>query len=214
MTLDKEVFPSGNRSLSGIAARGFLLGTVFGPCSGATLGLLYHKCQLWRIPFCISTLCIFHFLEFWTTARYNTSLAFVSSYLLEPFANGSQYQKANILALAETITTSIFLNHRWTLMTKRPVLILGLVLIIIGQIIRSFAMIGAGSNFHHVVQSHKATNHTLVTSGVFKILRHPSYFGFFWWALGAQFVLGNTICLFGHAVVMWRFFKARIERMH
>ncbi|CAN0453530.1 unnamed protein product, partial [Hapterophycus canaliculatus] len=29
-------------------------------------------------------------------------------------------------------------------------------------------------------------SHQLVTSGVYRFLRHPSYFGWFWWSLGTQ----------------------------
>ena len=43
------------------------------------------------------------------------------------------------------------------------------------------------------------------------MLRHPSYFGFFWWGIGTQLVCGNTLCLAGYAVVLWRFFSRRIE---
>ena len=74
-------------------------------------------------------------------------------------------------------------------------------------------MIHAGSNFNHLIQSKKKQGHVLVTGGIYKHLRHPSYFGFFWWGLGTQVVLGNTVCLVGYAVVLWRFFRRRIESM-
>lgn len=72
-------------------------------------------------------------------------------------------------------------------------------------------MLHAGSNFNHLVQKEKRAGHVLVTRGVYRYLRHPSYFGFFWWGLGTQVVLGNVVCLVGYAVVLWRFFKRRIE---
>ncbi len=72
-------------------------------------------------------------------------------------------------------------------------------------------MVHAGSNFNHLVQSKKRKGHVLVTGGVYRYLRHPSYFGFFWWGLGTQVVLGNAVCLVGYAVVLWRFFRRRIE---
>ena len=74
-------------------------------------------------------------------------------------------------------------------------------------------MIHAGSNFNHLIQSKKKQGHVLVTGGIYKHLRHPSYFGFFWWGLGTQVVLGNTVCLVGYGVVLWRFFRRRIESM-
>lgn len=72
-------------------------------------------------------------------------------------------------------------------------------------------MLHAGSNFNHLVQKEKKAGHVLVTGGVYRYLRHPSYFGFFWWGLGTQVVLGNAVCLVGYAVVLWRFFRRRIE---
>ena len=73
-------------------------------------------------------------------------------------------------------------------------------------------MLHAGTNFNHLVQSKKKAGHVLVTGGVYRYLRHPSYFGFFWWGLGTQVILGNVVCLAGYAVVLWRFFRRRIEK--
>jgi len=41
-------------------------------------------------------------------------------------------------------------------------------------------------------------------------MRHPSYAGFFAWALGTQILLGNPIGTVVFAVVLWRFFSQRI----
>lgn len=70
----------------------------------------------------------------------------------------------------------------------------------------------AGSNFNHTVQQQRKSGHELVTQGLYGVLRHPSYFGFWWWGLGTQMVLGNAICFVGYAVVLWRFFSGRIEK--
>jgi len=43
-----------------------------------------------------------------------------------------------------------------------------------------------------------------------RYLRHPSYFGWFYWALGTQVLLGNPICFVIYAVVTWKFFSVRI----
>ena len=72
-------------------------------------------------------------------------------------------------------------------------------------------MAHAGNNFNHLVQSKKKVGHELVTDGIYARLRHPAYFGFFWWGLGTQVVLGNVVCLTGYAVVLWRFFSRRIK---
>jgi len=41
-------------------------------------------------------------------------------------------------------------------------------------------------------------------------LRHPSYFGFFWWALGAQILYVNPISLLIYYFVLCKFFNSRI----
>ncbi|KAI4263175.1 MAG: hypothetical protein L6R42_001666 [Xanthoria sp. 1 TBL-2021] len=73
-------------------------------------------------------------------------------------------------------------------------------------------MAQAGTNFNHLVQSKKKEGHVLVTNGIYGWLRHPSYFGFFWWGLGTQLITGNLVCLVGYAVVLWRFFSLRIKK--
>ena len=39
--------------------------------------------------------------------------------------------------------------------------------------------------------------------------RHPSYAGFYYWALGTQLVLQNPISFVGFSFVLWRFFYYR-----
>ena len=84
-------------------------------------------------------------------------------------------------------------------------------MLVVGQATRTLAMVQAGSNFNHFVQVRKKQGHELVTDGIYAWLRHPSYFGFWWWGLGTQMVLGNGICFVGYTVVLWGFFKRRIE---
>lgn len=90
--------------------------------------------------------------------------------------------------------------------------VIGLFLMALGQAVRSLAMAQAGSNFNHTVQVERKEDHTLVMHGVYAVLRHPSYFGFFWWGIGTQLVLGNVVSLLGYAVVLWKFFSHRIDR--
>lgn len=89
-------------------------------------------------------------------------------------------------------------------------IVLGIMLVGLGQAFRSLAMKQAGTSFNHIVQSSKKEDHVLVTSGVYCVSRHPAYFGFFWWALGTQLVLGNPVCFVGYAAILWKFFAHRI----
>ncbi|KAJ1499454.1 hypothetical protein HMI55_004392, partial [Coelomomyces lativittatus] len=84
-------------------------------------------------------------------------------------------------------------------------------LIIMGQSIRSLAMIQASTNFSHTIAFKKDTHHQLVQTGVYKLLRHPAYFGFFWRSLGMQLILLNPVCFIGYLVILHSFFKDRIQ---
>lgn len=87
----------------------------------------------------------------------------------------------------------------------------GLALIVLGQLARSYAMAHAGTNFSHLVAARHEQGHVLVTTGIYGLLRHPSYFGFFWWGIGTQIMLGNPVCTVGYACVLWMFFSSRIR---
>jgi len=211
-SLDPENLPGARRSLTGISLRAFILGNALGLSSLLCLILIYRGDQLWRAPFFIATLSTFHFLEYWTTAAYNTKYATISAFLLSQ--NGSAYNIAHTAALFECVATNFFIpNRNWLPETYRLLLLtFGFLMIIIGQCTRTIAMAQAGSNFNHTVQMKKKEGHELVTSGIYGYLRHPSYFGFFWWGLGTQVVLGNVVCFIGYAAVLWRFFSSRIGR--
>lgn len=197
--------------MSGIAFRAFVLGTTLGGSILATIYLLSSSSTLWRTPFFIATLSLFHFLEFYTTAVYNTPSATTSAFLLS--TNGMAYNAAHTLAILETTLTHSCIPYPNLLpaFVKPLVLSIGLVLLLVGQTTRSVAMAQAATNFNHTVQSRKAKDHELVTNGIYGVLRHPSYFGFFWWGLGTQIVLGNAICFMGYTAVLWMFFSSRIE---
>ncbi|CAO1603527.1 farnesyl cysteine-carboxyl methyltransferase [Xanthoria calcicola] len=214
------------KSPSAISLRAFLLGTAFGVSLALTVVQLQPPLNpLWRAPCFLVILSTFHFLEFYITARYNPSAATLSAFLLA--GNGYAYNVAHTLAFLECILRNYVAPRyyaEWLLLQPfngfLPVeggarvawLTLGLTMLLGGQGIRTLAMAQAGTNFNHLVQSRKKEGHVLVTNGIYGWLRHPSYFGFFWWGLGTQLIMGNLVCLVGYAVVLWRFFSLRIQR--
>jgi protein-S-isoprenylcysteine O-methyltransferase len=204
--------PRHPKSLSGIALRAFCLGLALATGLIGTLAIaLCTASPLWRLPFFLATLSLLHFLEFWITAEYNTRAAEVSSYLLT--SNGPAYAIAHTVATVECLVTNLLWpNTRWVPFgLGSAVTWVGLGLVVMGQVIRSLAMIHAGRSFNHLVQYRRRSGHVLVTDGVYALVRHPSYFGFFWWALGTQVVMGNVVSFWGYAVVLWRFFSRRIR---
>ncbi|OJD18375.1 hypothetical protein AJ78_01619 [Emergomyces pasteurianus Ep9510] len=214
--VDPAILPGGKKSLAGVSVRSFALGQIFGLCTILTLLLLKLSNPLWRAPFFLISLSLFHFLEYYITARYSTPYASISAFLLS--SNGAAYNLAHTSALAECLLSRLALPEGYVRRTSlvfggvKLQIGLGLVLIAVGQVVRSLAMVQAGTNFTHTVQSRRREGHTLVKDGIYSILRHPSYFGFFWWGLGTQLVLGNVLCFFAYAIVLWKFFSSRIKR--
>jgi protein-S-isoprenylcysteine O-methyltransferase len=88
--------------------------------------------------------------------------------------------------------------------------ILGFAMLLVGQSIRTAAMITAGQSFHHLIQTSKKKNHILITHGIYSVFRHPSYVGFFYWSIGTQIFLGNLIHSILFTIVTWNFFQRRI----
>lgn len=206
--VDYSILPGGVRSLSTIAFYAFALGTTLGACLFAGLYLAYHENSIWRLPIFLASLSVFHFLEFYTTSRWATVNAKVSSYLL--FSNGAAYNIAHASAMAEIIISSVFFPQWQTKLCNKYTIAAGLFLVILGQAVRSTAMAQAGRSFNHIPQRRKREDHVLVTSGIYAWSRHPSYFGYYWFAVGTQIMVGNKICAIIYAIVLWVFFKRRI----
>ncbi|KAI1432954.1 putative isoprenylcysteine carboxyl methyltransferase [Xylaria sp. CBS 124048] len=209
---DNDYLPGQPKALEGIAIRSFCLGVVGTLCIVSMISILFlTSSPLWRIPFFIATLSIFHFLEFWTTAKYNTSVATIDSFLLT--ANWPAYAIAHMAASLECLLTKLlFPNRAWAPFYSGHVLLLsGFLLVFVGQAARSLAMAQAGKSFNHSVQRKKKDDHELVTTGLYSFVRHPAYFGFFYWGVGTQLVLGNPICFLGYVIVLWRFFASRVK---
>ncbi|KAJ7781127.1 protein-s-isoprenylcysteine O-methyltransferase [Mycena metata] len=160
----------------------------------------------WATPqlgFFAAAWAAFHWGEYAVTAGWNLEKCSVDSYLLE---NGSTYHIAHGTAVAEYLLT-LWFKPEWK--AHWGVSLAGIALVLVGQTLRSAAMIHASTNFSHAVAFRKRAEHVLVTDGVYAWLRHPSYAGFFWWAMGTQLVLCNPVSLVLYAGAMWRFFYYR-----
>ena len=208
----RPYFPGQPKSLAGIALRAFCLGIALAAsiCAMAAI-LALTSSPVWRVPFFLLALSVFHFLEFWCTAERNTLVADINSFLLT--ANWPAYAVAHSAAFVECSVVCFFFPARsWAPLGTGPVVVLlGLAVTCLGQVVRSLAMLHAGASFNHQIQTRKANTHILVTDGIYGWMRHPSYFGFFYWGLGTQLVMGNVFCFMGYAWVLWTFFSNRIH---
>lgn len=155
----------------------------------------------------IAFLALYHNLEFVSTAAFRRETLSIDSYLLN---HSTAYHAAMTIGMLEYwIERMIFKNSSWK--GFNIVSIIGLLLVIIGQTIRTLSMFTAKSNFSHMIEEEKRPQHKLVTTGIYSIFRHPAYTGFFYWGIGTQMLLMNPISLIGYAVVLQKFFKDRIR---
>ena len=155
--------------------------------------------------FYMMAMSFFHWSEYVTTAIFNARSLCLDSFLLN---HSWEYCVAAVFSWLE-FWGEYYLFPSFK--TLRVFFWVGLVMVVMGETLRKVAMFTAGSNFTHQVQVLKRPNHTLVTTGVYSLSRHPSYMGWFYWSVGTQIMLCNPVSSVGYAVVVWKFFNGRIE---
>ncbi|OAD77482.1 hypothetical protein PHYBLDRAFT_122405 [Phycomyces blakesleeanus NRRL 1555(-)] len=175
-------------------------------CSGGLLLVILGKLE-WNIQHLgiyIAALALFHFLEYIATALFNPDKLSLDSFLID---HSPHYHAAHAASIIEFIIEYLFFPSykRFGLLSW-----LGLFLLVLGQGCRTVAMFSARHNFSHHIVDYKSQDHVLVKHGIYSIMRHPSYFGFYWWAVGAQFLLMNPICLGLFVYWLHKFFSERI----
>jgi len=167
-----------------------------------TLGLSHAHYSAFGLY--LAVLTFFHFSEYVTTGLGNPQNLSWDSYLIN---HSYQYWAAMLVSWLEY---SVWLTMYPSLKTWPGVTLAGLLVCILGEVIRKLAMLKAGRNFNHLVQSTKEDTHVLVTNGVYSLCRHPSYLGWFLWSVGSQVILVNPLCFVLYMVVSFAFFRERI----
>jgi len=179
-----------------VSITGYCLGLVF------LLGLYLSPSSF---GIYLSFLAFFHFSEYVATGLGNPQNLSFDSYLVN---HSVQYGLAMLVSWLELWLELWLLPTGW----KNLSLItgVGVVFCLLGETVRKSAMLEAGRSFNHLVQSTKAEDHRLVTSGVYSWCRHPSYAGWFLWSIGSQLILVNPVCFVLYAWVSFQFFNERI----
>ncbi|KAJ2644867.1 hypothetical protein GGF44_000360 [Coemansia sp. RSA 1694] len=186
-----------------IAATACFLGVVMG------IGLCVTAVSGWTVAgvfgIYIVLLPLYHIFEYQCVALYNPHRVSMESFMFNP-DEGNRYYKAMLASMAEYAVECWLLGD-----TKAPglVTLLGLVLALCGQAIRSLAMVTAKTSFNHHIANRREVDHELITHGIYRYERHPSYVGFFCWAVGLQLMLKNPLSLVAFAGVLGYFFCRR-----
>jgi len=145
----------------------------------------------------------FHMIEFLFVASFHPHNLSYDSFLVN---HSVDFSIAMAVAIVEYFIELLIFPS----LKQSYILYLGIMITTFGQLIRTVALFTAESNFTHEIAEEKRENHVLVTHGIYKYLRHPSYFGWFWWAMGTQLVLINPFCTLAYAAAAWTFFNKRI----
>ena len=153
-------------------------------------------------------LSLFHFLEFFVTAvRQPGNSVTYNSFVIN---HSTHYTIAALFSWVEFWISFLVFPAYTHIKASTYVYWLGLLLVCTGQAVRSAAMWQCGDNFDHQIMVEKKTNHRLVTNGIYRFFRHPSYFGWFYWSIGTQVLLCNPISTLAYTLASWRFFRGRI----
>jgi len=169
--------------------------------------LIYNKNNIYyQIEIYLISLCIYHISEYINSLIYHFNKLDWSCYLID---QSKEWFIAFILSIIEYfLEIFFFINFK----TKNYIIfIIGIVFIIIGHFFRISALFTCKTNFEYLVQYTRQKGHKLVKNGVYKIFRHPSYVGFYIWAVGTQIMMCNIICTVGFIIALYAFFKERIE---
>lgn len=165
------------------------------------------------IPLFLMLVSLFHVAEFAFVAAFHPADTKFDSMMMRPVPAGG-YSIAMIAALVEYWSLKGFWS--WTALptivgsVRGAVLVIGFTLCAGGWALRTAALFTAQSNFTHLVARRKKEGHTLVTGGVYRLCRHPSYTGWFLWSVSTQLILGNPCCFVAYTYVSWWFFATRI----
>eukprot|EP00002_Diphylleia_rotans_P039195 TRINITY_DN9033_c0_g1_i1.p1 TRINITY_DN9033_c0_g1~~TRINITY_DN9033_c0_g1_i1.p1 ORF type:complete len:277 (-),score=64.74 TRINITY_DN9033_c0_g1_i1:60-890(-) len=147
---------------------------------------------------------LFHIFEYVFVAVYHPEKLSTDSFLLN---HGLHYTLAFTVSLIEFFVELYFFP---SLKTFGMINTIGAIITYGGHAIRLIAFVHGQRNFTHLVAESKVEGHTLVTSGIYSFMRHPGYFGFFWWSVGTQILLGNPLCVVAFFGASWLFFYDRI----
>lgn len=194
--------PHSRATTIGVIVRSALLGFLL----SVGLSFIDNQLQPHLIPLGIYLILLsfFHLSEYFVTSLTNPSTLDLSSFLIDQ-------SREYVIAISGSFVEYLIEAYLFPEFKKLNLIAaIGLSLALFGEIIRKTAMFTAGKNFSHSISSRKNSEHHLVTHGIYALIRHPSYAGWFYWAVGTQILLQNPACTIIFAVISLEFFKGRI----
>lgn len=175
----------------------FTLGALF----VVDLWALFHS-NYGSLVMLFITLKVYFVTEFFNSASYQPRSVTSKSFLIYGVKGNHEFWWMQALTIVEV------LFNPWG--GYRIVAAIGAVIVFGGLYIRHLAMKECSDSFNHYIATVRKPHHKLVTSGVYSILRHPSYLGFWLFAVGTQLMLNNFINLVLDVAILYYFFSKRI----
>ncbi|PWA01737.1 hypothetical protein BB558_002154 [Smittium angustum] len=166
-----------------ISSISFCLGTTFGiSLFGVFVTTNVYFALLSRFSMFVS---LYHMLEYTSVAKFNPKYLEINSFMFNPDGDYN-FVYAMLFSIVELTIECLI----WPTFKKNIVFnTLGLMMVLFGQGLRTGAMVSAKTSFNHYIATSKEASHKLITSGVYKYERHPSYVGFLLWAVGLQIIV-------------------------
>lgn len=160
---------------------------------------------------------LFHVAEFIVAAKLRPLDAHVDAFMV---FHSREFVVANALAWAEFAVEVAVVPESWKVSPQSPwgflfrmsvPSVLVFAALTCGfYLVRVVAMVQCGANFSLLIEDERRSGHRLVTHGLYSVLRHPAYFGWFWRTVFSQLILANPVCFVAHTAVTWVFFRRRI----
>ena len=152
------------------------------------------------------TLAVYHSGEHLCTAYFHEGKSTWHSFLLDQSWHYGLAMAVSFAELGVRLYFGLYLQAVWEVS-----FVLGGICVGVGQALRIGSEINAGANFTHVISYEKQDSHHLVTSGLYTLCRHPSYFGWFLWSVGTQVMVCNPVCVVLYFYASRSFFTDRID---
>lgn len=145
-------------------------------------------------------LAFFHVTEYISIGLWSPNTLELKSFLLN---HSREYNAAILIAYIEYFIEKVFLFPDG-IPLRCLCLCIGLTMMIVGEVLRKLAMYTARQSFSHIIDDKPNQNHRLITYGIYSYYRHPSYVGWFLWAVGTQVLLANPISFIIYLIVSFR----------
>ncbi|KAF0986237.1 hypothetical protein HZS_1468 [Henneguya salminicola] len=118
------------------------------------------------------------------------------------------WQAFSILAFEHIVEIHMFSASKIYSMTI--IRYFGLFLITCGDLFRIISILYCGDGFSHILNTNMDRVSKLVTSGPYRLFRHPSYVGWIVWVYGFVILLQTPISSLIFTFAIYRFFSERI----